>query len=145
MDSKDVARSRKQEIHQNGEEIPATELVASVMKSIMCTGDLMAMTKLLSQKLEEDDNKDLLLSQIGRVEKMMMNTINIVNSYDCLDLAPVNKMLRNKQDIQVLLNKIKANLHKVNAADGGKNKVNNSPIYLSILNLLCPCVRCHGV
>ena len=144
MDSKDVVRSREQEIQQNGEEIPATELVASVMKSIMCTGDLMAMTKLLSQKLDEDDNKDLLLSQIGRVEKMMMNTINIVNSYDCLDLAPVNKMLRNKQDIQVLLNKIKANLHKVNAADGG-NKVNNSPIYLSILNLLCPCVRCHGV
>ena len=77
MDSKDVVRSRDKDIQQNGEEIPATELVASVMKSIMCTGDLMAMTKLLSQKLEEDDNKDLLLSQIGRVEKMMMNTINM--------------------------------------------------------------------
>ena len=143
MDSKDVARSREQEIQQNGER-PATELLSSVTKTILCTGDLIAMIKLLSKKLKENDSKDLLLSEIGRVEEMMMNTINIVSSNDFSDLAPVNKMLSNKQDIQVLLNKIKANLQKVNTTDGGDN-VNNSPIYLYILKLLCPCVRCHTV
>ena len=115
----------------------------------MCTGDLIAVIKLLSKKLKKNEGKDLLLSEIGRVEKMMMNTINIVNSDDFSDLAPVNKMLSNKQDIQVLLNKIKAILHeailqKGNTADGG-DKMQSSPIYLNILKLLCPCVRCQTV
>ena len=76
MDSKDVARSREQHIQQNGEK-HATELVASITKIILCTGDLMAMTKLLSKKLEENDSKDLLLSEIGQVEKMIMSILDI--------------------------------------------------------------------
>ena len=143
MDSKDVARSREQEVQQNGAN-PATELVASITNTILCTGDLIAVIKLLSKKPKKNEGKDLLLSEIGRVEKIMINTINIVNSDDFSDLAPVNKMLSNKQDIQVLLNKIKAILQKGNTADG-EDKGNNSHIYLNILKLLCPCVRCHTV
>ena len=145
-DSKHVARSREQEIQhkQNEEEGPAaSEILASIMKSILSSGDLMAMTKLLSQKLKKSDNKDLLLSEIGRVERMLLNTINVVRSCDSdMDLAPVNKMLSNAQEVQVCLNKMKAILPKGTANGGGK--VNNSPIYLSIFSLLCPCVRCHS-
>ena len=147
MDSKNIARSREQEIQhkQNEEEGPAaSEILASIMKSILSSGDLMAMTKLLSQKLKKSDNKDLLLSEIGRVERMLLNTINVVRSCDSdMDLAPVNKMLSNAQEVQVCLNKMKAILPKGTA--NGREKGSNSPIYLSILSLLCPCVRCHDV
>ena len=107
----------------------------------------MAMTKLLSQKLKKSENKDLLLSEIGRVEQMLLDTINIVRSYDFSDEAPVDKMISNAQEVQVLLDKTKEILHKVTANGGEKvkNSPKNSPIYFSILNLLCPCVRCHDV
>ena len=145
MDSKNVARSREHETHhkQNEKEGPAKELLASIMKIILCTGDLMAMTKLLSQKLKSKDNKDILLSEIGRMEQMLLNTINIVRLNDFADLAPVNKMLSNAQEVQVFLDKIKEIILKV-TANGGE-KVNSSPIYFGILNLLCPCIRCHDV
>ena len=145
MDSKHVARSREHETQhkQNEKEGPAKELLASIMKIILCTGDLMAMTKLLSQKLKSKDNKDLLLSEISRMEQMLLNTINIVRLNDFADLAPVNKMLSNAQEVQVFLDKIKEILLKV-TANGGE-KVNSSPIYFGILNLLCPCIRCHDV
>ena len=146
---KDLARSEEGEAQQkhNDEEGPAKELLASIMKSILCTGDLMAMTKLLSQKLKKSENKDLLLSEIGRVEQMLLDTINIVRSYDFSDEAPVDKMISNAQEVQVLLDKTKEILHKVTANGGEKvkNSPKNSPIYFSILNLLCPCVRCHDV
>ena len=75
MDSNYVARSREHETQQkqNEKEGPANEFLASIMKNILCTGDLMAMTKLLSQKLKKSDNKDLLLSEIGRVEQMLLH------------------------------------------------------------------------
>ena len=150
MDSKHVARSREHETQheQNEKEGPAAnEFLASIMKNILCTGDLMAMTKLLSQKLKKSENKDLLLSEIGRVEQMLLNTINIVRSYDFSDEAPVDKMISNAQEVQVLLDKTKEILHKVTANGGEKvkNSPKNSPLYFSILNLLCPCVRCHDV
>ena len=93
------------------------------MKSILSSGDLMAMTKLLSQKLKKSDNKDLLLSEIGRVERMLLNTINVVRSCDSdMDLAPVNKMLSNAQEVQVCLNKMKAILPKGTVNGGGRRE-----------------------
>ena len=115
---KDLARSEEGEAQQkhNDEEGPAKELLASIMKSILCTGDLMAMTKLLSQKLKKSDNKDLLLSDIGRVEQMLMNTITVVGSFDDVGRTEINKILGYTKATQVLINKMKAILHKVNAA-----------------------------
>ena len=115
---KDLARSEEGEAQQkhNEEEGPAKELLASIMKSILCTGDLMAMTKLLSQKLKKGDNKDLLLSEIGRVEQMLMNTVTVVGSFDDVGRTEINKILGYTKATQVLINKMKAILHKVNAA-----------------------------
>ena len=115
---KDLARSEEGEAQQkqDDEDGPAKELLASIMKSILCTGDLMAMTKLLSQKLKKGDNKDLLLSEIGRVEQMLMNTVTVVGSFDDVGRTEINKILGYTKATQVLINKMKAILHKVNAA-----------------------------
>ena len=74
------------------------------------------MTKLLSQKLKKIDNKDLLLAEIGRVETMLMNTITVVGSFDDVGRSEVNKILGYTKATQVHINKMKAILHKVNAA-----------------------------
>ena len=115
---KDLARSEEGEAQQkqNNEGGPAKDLLASIMKSILLTGDLMAMTKLLSQKLKKIDNKDLLLAEIGRVETMLMNTITVVGSFDDVGRSEVNKILGYTKATQVHINKMKAILHKVNAA-----------------------------
>lgn len=115
---KDLARSEvgEDQQKQNNEGGPAKDLLASNMKSILLTGDLMAMTKLLSQKLKKIDNKDLLLAEIGRVETMLMNTITIVGSFDDVGRSEVNKILGYTKATQVHINKMKAILHKVNAA-----------------------------
>ena len=123
LDSKDVVRS----IEQNHNEEPAKELLSSIMKSVLSTGDLVAMTKLLSQKLTKKD-KDLLLIGVSRTERMLLHSIKIVNSYDFVDPKPVNKMLSNTQDVQFHLNKIKEILNKVDATNGGV-KVNHSPFF----------------
>lgn len=104
------------EVQQNEEdEGPPRDLLFSIMQSILSTGDLMAMTKLLSQKLKKNGNKALILSGIGRIEKMLMNTVNIVGSFDGVGRTPVSKLLSNTKAVQVLLNKMKAILNKVDA------------------------------
>lgn len=124
---KDLARSEEGEAQQkqNDEEGPAKELLASIMKSILCTGDLMSMTKLLSMKLKKIDNKDLLLAEIGRVETMLMNTISIVGSFDDVGRSEINKILGYTRATQVHINKMKAILHKVNAAAENVNDILN--------------------